>query len=123
MKAAREQAKPRAASIAMDDQLVLVLTTLPETHDAAAFARTLVEERLAACVNVLPAMTSCYRWDGRVQQDAERQLVIKTTRARVGSLHHRVAALHPYDVPEWLVIPIADASKPYAAWLRESAGP
>ena len=104
----------------MDDQLVLVLTTLPASHDAAAFARTLVEERLAACVNLLPPMSSCYRWEGRVQEDTERQLVIKTTRARVGSLQHRVAALHPYDVPEWLVVPVADASKAYAAWLRES---
>ena len=101
---------------------MLVLTTLPAAHDAAAFARTLDEERLAACVNLLPPMSSCYRWEGRVQDDAERQVVIKTTRALVGSLQHRVAALHPYDVPEWLVVPVADASKAYAAWLRESVG-
>lgn len=104
----------------MDDQLVLVLTTLPAAHDAAAFARTLIAERLAACVSLLPPMTSCYRWEGQVQEEGERQLVIKTTRARVGSLQHRVAALHPYDVPEWLVIPVADASKAYGAWVRES---
>jgi periplasmic divalent cation tolerance protein len=104
----------------MEDQLVIVLTTLPATHDAVAFARTLVDERLAACVNLLPPMTSCYRWEGRVHEDAERQLVIKTTRGRVGILQHRIAALHPYEVPEFLVVPIVEATKAYSAWLRQS---
>jgi periplasmic divalent cation tolerance protein len=104
----------------MEDQLVIVLTTLPATHDAAAFARALVDERLAACVNLLPPMVSCYRWEGRVHEDAERQLVIKTTRGRVGSLQHRVAALHPYEVPEFLVLPIVEATKAYGGWVRQS---
>lgn len=104
----------------MEDQLVIVLTTLPAGHDAEALARTLVDERLAACVNVLPAMVSCYRWEGRVQEDAERQLVIKTTRGCTGSLQHRLAALHPYDVPEFIVVSGADASKAYGAWVRAS---
>src|SRR5262245_31101172 len=104
----------------MEDQLVIVITTLPASHDVAGFARTLVDERLAACVNVLPAMHSYYRWEGTLHEDHERQLVIKTSRARVGSLQHRVAALHPYDVPEFLVVSVADASKPYGAWVRQS---
>ena len=104
----------------MEDTLVIVLTTLPASHDASAFARALVDERLAACVNVLPTMQSHYRWEGSLHEDAERQLLIKTTRARVGILQHRVAALHPYDVPEFVVVPIVDASKAYATWLRQS---
>lgn len=106
----------------MDDPLVVVLTTLPAAHDAAALARTLVDERLAACVNVLPEMQSTYRWEGRVHQEAERQLVIKTTRDRIGRLQHRLGSLHPYDVPEFLVLSVADASKTYGGWLRDAVG-
>ncbi|MEW5981449.1 MAG: divalent-cation tolerance protein CutA [Acidobacteriota bacterium] len=99
---------------------VIVLTTLPMTVDAAAFARVLVEERLAACVAVQPEMRSVYRWKETIEEDAERQLVIKTTASRLAALESRVAALHPYDVPEWLVLPAADASATYRAWLGES---
>jgi periplasmic divalent cation tolerance protein len=111
---------PFTSETSMDDQLVVVLTTLPASHDAPALARTLVGEHLAACVNVLPPMLSTYRWEGRVQQEPEQQLVIKTTRTRVGGLQHRLTALHPYDVPEFLVLSVADASKAYGSWLRES---
>ena len=102
--------------------VVLVLTTLPADADGAAFARTLVEERLAACVNVLPVMTSVYRWKGTIEQDREQQLVIKTTAGRVGALKARVRALHPYDVPELLVIPTREGSVDYLAWVVESVG-
>lgn len=97
---------------------VLVLTTLPATADTAAFARTLVEHRLAACVNVLPVMQSTYRWQGSVHRDDERQVVIKTWRDRVAELEARVEALHPYDVPEWLVVETAAGSETYLAWLK-----
>ncbi len=97
---------------------VLALTTLPATADADAFARTLVEERLAACVNVLPVMQSTYRWQGGVHRDDERQVVIKTWRDRAGDLEGRVKALHPYDVPEWLVVEISAGSDGYLAWLQ-----
>ena len=99
---------------------VLVLTTLGADADTDTLARTLVDERLAACVNVLPPMVSFYRWKGAVERDAERQLVIKTTAAQVDALRHRLAALHPYEVPEFLVISIAGGSKEYLTWLRES---
>jgi periplasmic divalent cation tolerance protein len=104
----------------MDDQLVVILTTLPAAHDAAVLARTLVDEHLAACVNVLPPMRSTYRWEGAVHQEPEQQLIIKTTRARVAGLQDRLAALHPYDVPEFLVLAVSDASRAYGSWLRES---
>ena len=99
---------------------MIVLTTLGADADAAALARTLVEERLAACVNVLPEMTSIYRWKGAVEQDRERQLVIKTTGERVAALEARIRQLHTYDVPEFLVLPVAGGSKAYLNWLRES---
>src|SRR5215203_6076909 len=83
------------------DQFVIVLTTLPVEGDVEKLASQLVEERLAACVNVLPAMRSVYRWKHAVERADERQLVIKTTRARVPALESRLRTLHPYDVPEF----------------------
>ena len=80
----------------MSHEYVIVLTTLPADADCAAFARDLVEERLAACVNLSAPMESIYRWDGNVENEAERQLVIKTSRDRVVALWDRVRELHPY---------------------------
>ena len=99
--------------------IVLVLTTLGADADAAALARTLVEERLAACVNVLP-VTSVYRWKGQVEQDREQQLVIKTTAGRVAALETRLRALHPYELPEFLVLPAGGGSAAYLLWVAES---
>lgn len=99
--------------------VVIVLTTIGADADAPALARTLVEERLAACVNVLPAMTSLYRWQGQIEQDREQQLVIKTTAGCLPALETRLRALHPYEVPEFVVLHAA-ASAAYGAWLRES---
>ena len=99
--------------------MVIVLTTLGADGDPAALARTLVEERLAACVNVLPEMMSVYRWKGRVEQDSERQLVIKTSPSRVAALEARLRELHPYDLPEFVVLD-ATASAAYAEWVGES---
>ena len=104
----------------MPDEYVLVLTTLPATADAAALARVLVAERLAACVNVHQEMVSIYRWEGEVEQETERQIVIKTSRSRVAPLWERVRALHPYDVPEFVVLPIIDGSDAYLRWLGDS---
>ena len=99
---------------------MIVLTTLGATTEAAAFARVLVADRLAACVNVLPVMTSIYRWKGNVEEELEQQLVIKTTRDRVAALEARFHELHPYEVAEFLVISAAQASAAYGAWLAES---
>lgn len=101
-------------------EYVLVLTTLPGEADAGAFARALVEERLAACVNLLPLMESIFRWDGKVDRETERQLLIKTSRTRVDSLWERVRALHPYDVPEFIVVPIVDGHAAYLSWVGAS---
>ena len=99
---------------------VIVLTTLPADADAASVARTLVAERLVACVNVLPAMDSIYRWQGAVEQASERQLIMKTAGSRVEELKDRLLALHPYDVPEILVLPVAEGDDAYLQWLEDS---
>lgn len=104
----------------MPDEYVIVLTTLPADADAAALAVTLVTERLAGCVNLLGEMTSVYRWEGDVAQDAERQVVIKTTRASVGPLWDRLRDLHPYDLPEFIVIPIIDGNDAYLRWIGDA---
>jgi periplasmic divalent cation tolerance protein len=101
---------------------VIVLTTVPEELDARTLAMTLVEERLAACVNILPTMTSIYRWEGKVEEGSEQQLVIKTSPERVDRLRERLGELHPYDVPEFLVLAVADGSASYLAWLAEAVG-
>jgi periplasmic divalent cation tolerance protein len=101
--------------------LVIVLTTLPADHEAAStFARTLVEERVAACVSVMSEMHSIYAWEGTIEQERERQIVIKTTRARVPQLWNRVKSLHPYEVPEFLVLPVIDGNAAYLRWVEGS---
>lgn len=104
----------------MSDAYVVVLSTLPADGDAPRIARTLVEERLAACVNILPAMTSVYRWEEGVEQESEHQLVIKTARAQVPALWERLRDLHPYDVPEFVVLPIVDGNDAYLKWIGDS---
>jgi periplasmic divalent cation tolerance protein len=99
--------------------LILVMTTMPDDDRAEQLATTLVGEGLAACVNVHGAMTSIYRWKGAVEREAERQLVIKTTRARLPQLEARLRGLHPYELPEFVVVSI-EASETYGGWLRES---
>ena len=101
-------------------QVVLVLTTIAAEADGAALARTLVDERLAACVNVLPAMTSVYRWKGQVEQDREQQVVIKTTRDLLAALDARLRELHSYELPEFLVIATGGGSEAYLQWVEES---
>jgi periplasmic divalent cation tolerance protein len=104
----------------MTHDYVIVLTTIPADADAPAFGRALVEERLAACVNLLPPMTSIYRWKGAVEEDRERLLVFKTTPDRVDALRARLHELHPYEVPEFLVLPVTGGSERYLQWVRES---
>lgn len=102
-------------------QLILILTTMPDDDRADALARTLVDERLAACVNVHGPMASTYRWKGRVEREAERQLVIKTTAERRAAVEARLRELHPYELPE-IVVLTAAASKAYADWVAAADG-
>ena len=97
--------------------LAIVLTTVPK--DAApVLASRLVEERLAACVNVQPPMMSTYRWKGRIEREEECQLILKTTTARVDELERRLRELHPYELPEFIVLQPSFAGSSYAAWVE-----
>jgi periplasmic divalent cation tolerance protein len=101
------------------DELILILTTMPDDARADELARALVDERLAACVNVHAPMTSTYRWKGEVEREAERQIVIKTSRARLGAIEARLRTAHPYELPEFVVI-AADAGDAYRGCVIEN---
>jgi len=95
----------------------VVLVTAPEAV-AEPLARSLVGERLAACVNIVPAVRSIYRWQGRVEEDAEVLLIAKTHCDRVEALSARVRELHPYDLPETLALPAVGGSPDYLGWVN-----
>ena len=98
----------------------VVLVTAPSPEVATTLGRTLVDERLAACVNVVPGVTSIYRWQGRREEAEECLLVIKTEAARYAALERRVLELHPYSVPEILALPVDTGAPAYVEWLMES---
>ena len=105
----------------MENDCVMVWTTIGSSTDGQQLASILVGERLAACVNVLSEMESVYRWKGEIENDRERQVIMKTTRARVPLLQARLHELHDYDVPEFIVVPIVGGSDAYLQWIRESS--
>ncbi|MGN6110934.1 MAG: divalent-cation tolerance protein CutA [Kofleriaceae bacterium] len=100
--------------------IALVLSTLPSSEKAAEIARTLVEEQLAACVNLVPAIRSIYRWQGAVHDDAEVLAIVKTTAERYDALAARLIELHPYEVPEVIRLPISGGHTPYLEWVVQS---
>jgi periplasmic divalent cation tolerance protein len=99
--------------------IVIVLSTVPDDEWAEQLARTLVDEKLAACANLHAPMVSIYRWKGQVERADERQLVIKTTRSLVPALDARLKQLHSYELPEFLVVPVERGSDEYLSWVRE----
>jgi len=101
----------------------VVLSAVGAPPDAERIARALVEERLAACVNVVPGVVSIYRWKGKVEQEAELLLVIKTLAPRVEALKARLLELHPYELPEVVVLPIGGGHAPYLAWIEDQVRP
>lgn len=105
-----------------EDEVRVVLVTAPDAESAGRLARALVDERLAACVNLVPGVRSIYRWQGRVTEDEELLLVIKTRAGRAAALAARVRDLHPYAVPEVLELAAVGGSEAYLEWVRtESA--
>ena len=102
---------------------VLALTTLPGDFDAASLAQDLVGSGLAACVTIVPGIRSVYTWKGVPQIDVEQQLLIKTTTQQVDPLWDMLSDRHPYDVPEFLVVPVIDGSEEYLKWVDTSVGP
>jgi periplasmic divalent cation tolerance protein len=101
----------------MESTALLCLSTCPDEDCAASLSHALVSEGLAACVSRLPLTASVYRWQGRICEDAEILLLIKTTRACWPALQERLLALHPYDTPELVAVEISDSLPAYLAWL------
>ena len=97
----------------------ITLTTCPDAACAERIARALVEEGLAACVNILPPMRSFYRWKGKIEDSTELLLVIKSSTMRFPAIQNRIQALHPYELPEIIAVPIADGLPEYLAWLNK----
>ena len=102
---------------------VLVLTTVGASFDVTPLAHELVSSRLAACVNVLDGVRSIYRWQGKVEDDGEKLLIIKTVDERIDELRDAIFASHPYEVPEFVVLPISSIEGPYRQWLLGSVSP
>jgi periplasmic divalent cation tolerance protein len=98
----------------------VVLTTAADPEEAARLGRTLVEERLAACVTVIPAVQSVYRWRGEVETSSETLLLIKTGPEQLAALEARLHALHSYQTPEFLVLKVESGSQTYLDWLHAS---
>src|SRR4051812_43746398 len=110
---------PTAAASDTPDALELHVTA-PDSAVAERLARALIDERLAACVNILPGVRSLYRWQGKVCDDAEVLCLVKTRAALFERVKARIIELHPYEIPEVLAFAVADGSAAYLAWLREA---
>jgi periplasmic divalent cation tolerance protein len=102
---------------------ILVLVTAPTADKAAELARTLVEEQLAACGNVVPGLRSIYRWEGKVHDEAEALLILKTRAPLFEALRQRVVELHPYQCPEVLRLDVEEGHAPYLQWIRDNVRP
>lgn len=112
---------PTPVEIAPPDSVLLALTNAPDAATAQALAQALIDERLAACVNLLAPCTSIYRWQGAVEQATEIPMLIKTTRRRWNALEARLLELHPYDVPELVALTPSAISAAYSGWvIRET---
>lgn len=103
-----------------ESQCVVCLVTAPDKATAVTLAEKLVQDRLAACVNLLPGVLSVYRWQDKIESEEETLMVLKTTEAGAGALREAVVKLHPYETPEFLVLPVVDGAADYLAWVGES---
>jgi periplasmic divalent cation tolerance protein len=102
------------------DAFVVLLTTVPDANTGERLAKGLIDQEFAACINLLPAMTSFYKWQGKVECDSEQQLLIKTRRNKIDAIEQWLTDHHPYDVPELITLPISDSSQDYLQWLNDS---
>jgi periplasmic divalent cation tolerance protein len=107
----------------MKEDVLVVLVTAPTLDEATSIGRTLVEERLAACANIVPGLRSIYRWQDALQDEPEVLLIIKTTAAYFDHLAQRVLELHSYATPEVLALPVTQGVPEYVQWLIQQVGP
>ena len=104
----------------MDAQEIVVFVTIGSLQDGAKIGRELIEKKLGACVNLLPHMTSIFCWDGKVTEEEECLMIIKTRKENYQNLEEAVRSLHPYEVPEIIALPITQGFPGYLAWVKES---
>src|SRR4026208_2313943 len=104
----------------MSDDAIVVFMTAPNGEEATRLAEMLVGAHLAACVQIMPEMESVYRWQGKIERQAEVLLLAKTTRGKFDDLEREVRALHSYDTPEIVAVPIVAGSAPYLEWLSKA---
>lgn len=106
----------------MTGQVFLALSTCPDDAVAQHIAETLVREQLAACVNRVPGVRSTYLWEGQLQDDAEVLLIIKSTIERLSQVERRLKELHPYELPEFVTLPVTGGNDAYLDWIRRNVG-
>ena len=104
------------------DSVVAVITTVPDPEVAESIARAVVEERLAACANLLGNVVSVFRWENRMERKVEVLVIMKTTQQGFDNLRRRIVELHPYDVPELIALPVQGGYEPYLQWVRSEVG-
>ena len=104
-------------------QFAIVLVTAPDLKTARKLAQAALQARLVACANLIPKMESHYWWQGKIESSAEVVLVFKTARKKLGALEKLILERHPYDTPEFLVLPLSAGSERYLAWLSSSLKP
>ena len=102
---------------------ILILVTVPDVETGKAIARSLVEKELAACGNLVPGVTSIYRWQGKIEEASEQLLILKSSREHWDALQAEIQKLHPYDCPEIVAVTPDAISPAYAAWWREAVNP
>jgi periplasmic divalent cation tolerance protein len=103
-------------------EALVIFITAPNEEEGAKIARTLVEERLAGCVNIVKPIRSIYRWQDNIEDDTETLMIVKTQKRLFESLSSRVMELHSYTVPEIVAVPVVQGSKDYLKWLEEVTG-
>lgn len=106
----------------MEGTFYILYCTTPDQKTAGQIADVLVGDKLAACCNIIPGISSVYAWQGKVQKDSECLMLIKTVKSRIEQIKEKITALHPYDVPEIIATPIAAGNTPYLKWIEESTG-
>ncbi len=104
----------------MDTDRMVFFVTVPNQEVALKIGRTLVEEKVVACANIIPGLTSIYHWQGKIEEDSELLIILKTTKDRTNQLLERLPALHPYDTPECIGFPIGVGLQKYLDWIQTS---